>query len=811
MVVTNAAGSVTSPGALLAVSAGASGAAGWNFTDATGAPAGGLPAGITGGLVTQGNNNGTTAMITGSSVSGGYPGASGGNNAGAAARIGALNTGAGGSAYFEFTFTPAAGQRLAATAIGFGMRSTSTGPQDFAIFSSLDNFAAPLAQGAVPNDAAWHLYAPGFAGAAGAAGAPITFRIFGYGGSGSPSAGTANWRIDDLTVTLGLLALPPVAPLLSSTSPADGASDVSPSAPISVTFSEGVNVTGTWVDVTSAQSGPVPVAISGGPASFTLTPQASLALGDTITVVIHGSQVTDQGSGTLALGSDASFSFTTTLPPAPTIVTSPAPQTATAGSDVTLTVAASGSGPLSYRWRKDGADLPDNPSAATATLALHAVHVADAGSYDCVVSNPGGSATSAAALLSVNPATAAVTLGALTATYDGSPKAVSVATVPANLAVQVTYGGSGSAPANAGSYPVTATVIDPDYQGSASGVLQIGRAAVLVTLSGLAQVYDGTPKSVAAATDPAGLAVTLTYDGGPNPPKVPGEHAVSGVVDSPNYAGSAAATLDITVTALVRHAPTLNGGLDGSVQVLSAESTTLNGGAWVSGDLLVPGTPAVRLNGRPTFGGTLDGAGSAAPANYTVTLNGNAVLRDLVRRTDPIDLPAVAAPPAPRGTRDVSINAAGQSAGDFSTVRNLTLNGNVGQVSVPPGTYGTLTANGNSGLVLGVPGSSELAVYDLQGLTLNGNSSLVVAGPVLVTLARGGSVNGAMGAPGHPEWLNLDVASGGLTLNGSVSFNGTVVAPNGAIVINGSATLNGEIISDQLTINGSGVLKEAGH
>ncbi len=66
----------------------------------------------------------------------------------------------------------------------------------------------------------------------------------------------------------------------------------------------------------------------------------------------------------------------------------------------------------------------------------------------------------------------------------------------------------------------------------------------------------------------------------------------------------------ITTTVLVRHAPTLNGALNGSAQVLLPEEITLNGGAAVSGDLLVPGTPSVRLNGRPDYAGTLD---SVAP------------------------------------------------------------------------------------------------------------------------------------------------------------------------------------------------------
>src|SRR4051812_45952782 len=48
-----------------------------------------------------------------------------------------------------------------------------------------------------------------------------------------------------------------------------------------------------------------------------------------------------------------------------------------------------------------------------------------------------------------------------------------------------------------------------------------------------------------------------------------------------------------TGTALVRHAPSLSGSVDGSVQQMTGEPVSLNGGAAISGDLLVPGLPVV--------------------------------------------------------------------------------------------------------------------------------------------------------------------------------------------------------------------------
>jgi rhamnogalacturonan endolyase len=256
----------------------------------------------------------------------------------------------------------------------------------------------------------------------------------------------------------------------------------------------------------------------------------------------------------------------------------------------------------------------------------------------------------------------------------------------------------------------------------------------------------------------------------------------------------------------VRHAPTLNGDVDGSLQVLLSEGATMNGGAAISGDLLVPGLPSVILNGHPTYGGTLDGPGATTPTNFHVTLN-SAVLRHVVRRIDPITMPAVNAPPAPTGTRNVALNNANQSAGDFATLRNLTLNSSAGVRAIPPGTYGVFVANGNSGFVLGVAGSTTPAIYNLQGLTLNKGTSLQIVGPVILTLANGPVFNsGVVGNANAPEWLLLRVASGGVTLNSSATLHGFVVAPSGTITINGA--LDGEVICDRLTVNGNGVLSD---
>lgn len=257
---------------------------------------------------------------------------------------------------------------------------------------------------------------------------------------------------------------------------------------------------------------------------------------------------------------------------------------------------------------------------------------------------------------------------------------------------------------------------------------------------------------------------------------------------------------------LVRHAPAINGTLNGSVQQMSAEDVTLNGGGTITGDWLVPGTPALRLNGKPTFGGTTTGAGDATPVNYTLTLNGGAHLGHAVTATNAVTLPTVTPPSAPTDTRTVTVSNAAQPNVDFTGLRDLTVNGNAGQVSVPAGNYGNFTANAGSGFTLGVAGSTTLAVYSFQHLTLNGSATLQVVGPVVITLANDFSPSAAVGNALHQEWLVLRLATGSLTLNGKAAFHGYVTAPVGSVIVNGGASLTGGVIADRLTLNGSATL-----
>jgi 2',3'-cyclic-nucleotide 2'-phosphodiesterase (5'-nucleotidase family) len=141
---------------------------------------------------------------------------------------------------------------------------------------------------------------------------------------------------------------------------------------------------------------------------------------------------------------------------------------------------------------------------------------------------------------------ALVTLGALTATYNGASIPASVTTVPPGLTVGTTYNGSSSVPVNAGTYTVLTTVTQAGYTGTASGTLTIGKATAAVSLGDLNFTYDGSPKGASITTTPAGVTVTITYDGSTTVPVNVGTYSVVATINDPNYQGTTSGTLVIS-------------------------------------------------------------------------------------------------------------------------------------------------------------------------------------------------------------------------------------------------------------------------
>jgi hypothetical protein len=90
---------------------------------------------------------------------------------------------------------------------------------------------------------------------------------------------------------------------------------------------------------------------------------------------------------------------------------------------------------------------------------------------------------------------ATVALSDLLYTYDGQGKSATVTTVPAGLAVVVTYNGSADLPVNAGEYTIVATINDPKYMGSAADTLIIQKRPVTVAADAKTKVAgEADPK-----------------------------------------------------------------------------------------------------------------------------------------------------------------------------------------------------------------------------------------------------------------------------------------------------------------------------
>jgi methionine-rich copper-binding protein CopC len=130
-------------------------------------------------------------------------------------------------------------------------------------------------------------------------------------------------------------------PTVTSTTPANGASQVALAAPITVNFSKAVNVTAAAFTLQCPSGTPEPFSLMpappGGASTFTLTPTGSLPQGTVCTVTVVASQVTDVSVGT-HMTANYVFTFTTDVAPTVSSTTPAAGATAVAlNGAVTIT------------------------------------------------------------------------------------------------------------------------------------------------------------------------------------------------------------------------------------------------------------------------------------------------------------------------------------------------------------------------------------------------------------------------------------------------------------------------------------------
>ena len=188
-------------------------------------------------------------------------------------------------------------------------------------------------------------------------------------------------------------------------------------------------------------------------------------------------------------------------PTPPSITGPPVSQTVSAGANVTFTTTATGTAPLAYSWKFNGAAIA---SATTSRLQLANVQTTNAGTYMVTVTNSAGS-QSASATLTVNPAATGPSITgppqSLTVTNGGLASFSVIATGTAPLSYQWLKGAAPVPTATNAIYSISSVTTN-----DAGGYSVIVSNSVNSITSTMATLTVLLPPSI--ITPPQGLTVS---------------------------------------------------------------------------------------------------------------------------------------------------------------------------------------------------------------------------------------------------------------------------------------------------------------
>ncbi len=286
----------------------------------------------------------------------------------------------------------------------------------------------------------------------------------------------------------------------------------------------------------------------------------------------------------------------------PVVITAqPSPRMAMPGGSATFTVTAGGTGPHTYQWKRNDADIVGETASV---LALTNISSADMGTYSCAVTNSTGTAVSNGALLTVGPAITVQPAGG--AVNPGGAKTLSVvATGTAPFTYQWRKGGQPIPNANGPNHTISPAT---DTAPGAYDVVVTNAAGSVTSDSATLSLNEG----VVISGQPAGqllkpgatlnLSVTatgtgpLTYQWRKNATEIAGATQAELRIDDAQAADSA--TYDVVVSNVV-----------GSVTSRAAKVVVAQGGAVAfaaaTGDRIKPAGEirvpvVVRRTGTPT-------------------------------------------------------------------------------------------------------------------------------------------------------------------------------------------------------------------
>ncbi len=126
------------------------------------------------------------------------------------------------------------------------------------------------------------------------------------------------------------------------------------------------------------------------------------------------------------------------------------------------------------------------------------------------------------------------------------PGAMATDNVDVNLTAAIVV--TGSVDVNTiGSYTLTYTVQDAagNQADAVTRIVNVVKATAAITISDLSVYYNGTQRSVTVTTVPAGLPVTVTFNGSETVPTEVGVYAVVATINDVNYEGTETASFEI--------------------------------------------------------------------------------------------------------------------------------------------------------------------------------------------------------------------------------------------------------------------------
>jgi N-acetylneuraminic acid mutarotase len=300
------------------------------------------------------------------------------------------------------------------------------------------------------------------------------------------SSSTASNSVTSAGATLSLNDVPAIAAQPASVTVAQGGS---------TTFSVSATGLGALSYRWRKSGQPIAGAIT---TSYTVAAAAAADAGSYDCVVTS----TVNGNGISTTSSAATLAVNTV----PVITTQPVGLTATQGAPVTFTVVATSTGALSYQWRHGGLPIP---AANDASLTLAGVTVADAGSYDCVITSTlngttvGTTSTMATLVVNSTPLITGQPVG-MTVTA-GSPASFTVTTGNAGT---VTYqwrkNGTAIPNANAATLSIASTAASDEGSYDCVVVSAIGNTSTQA-ISAAAVLQVNAPPTI--TTPPANLTV----------------------------------------------------------------------------------------------------------------------------------------------------------------------------------------------------------------------------------------------------------------------------------------------------------------